>query len=139
MLDLKRLRYLEAVYRHKNFTRASEELFVSQPAISAAISALEKELGITLIVRNSKKVIFTLEGEQFMLHVLRILKECDSAEQLVRDLTSKDDSVLNVGMSPTLSLKLLPHLYTKFFPRWENAKILNLWICLPRVLHLSVL
>ena len=123
MLDLKRLKYLEAVYRHKNFTRASEELFVSQPAISAAISALEKETGINLIVRNSKKVIFTMEGEQFMFHVSRILKECDSAERLITDLSDTGDRTLHLGMSPTLSHKLLPHLYSHFFPLWPDAKI----------------
>ena len=123
MLDMKRLKYLEAVYRYKNFTRASEECFVSQPAISAAISALEKELGITLIVRDSKKVTFTYEGEQFMLRVSRILKECREAEQLAMDLCTTSNQTLRFGMSPTLSLRLLPHLYSFFFPRWESAKI----------------
>lgn len=123
MLDIKRLKYLEAVYRYRNFTRASEECFVSQPAISAAISALEKELGITLIVRDSKKVTFTYEGEQFMLRVSRILKECREAEQLASDLSSTSNKTLRLGMSPTLSLRLLPHLYSTFFPRWGSAKI----------------
>ncbi len=123
MLDIKRLRYLDAVYRHKNFTRASEELFVSQPAISAAISALEKETGITFIVRNSKKVMFTMEGEQFMFHVSRILKECDSAERLISDLSDTGDRTLHLGMSPTLSLRLLPHLYSDFFPLWKNTRL----------------
>ena len=123
MLDIKRLKYLEAVYRYKNFTRASEECFVSQPAISAAISALEKELGITLIVRDSKKVTFTYEGEQFMLRVSRILKECQEAEQLATDLSTTSNQTLHLGMSPTLSLRLLPHLYSTFFPRWKSAKI----------------
>lgn len=123
MLDIKRLKYLEAVYRYKNFTRASEECFVSQPAISAGINTLEKDLGIKLIVRDSKKVTFTYEGEQFMLRVSRILKECREAEQLVTDLSSTSSKTLRLGMSPTLSLRLLPHLYSSFFPRWESARI----------------
>ena len=43
MLDIKRLQYLEAVYRYHNFTRASEELFISQSAISKAIKSLEAD------------------------------------------------------------------------------------------------
>lgn len=117
MLDIKRLRYLEAVYRYKNFTRASEELFVSQPAISAAVNAMERELGIKLIVRNSKEVTFTFEGEQFMLHAIRILKECDEAEQLMSDLSNTGNRTLHLGVSPTLGARLLPHLYSEFFPR----------------------
>lgn len=123
VLDIKRLRYLEAVYRYKNFTRASEECFVSQPAISAAISALEKELDINLIVRDSKKVQFTFEGEQFMMRVNRILKECEEAERLAADLSATGSRTLRLGMSPTLSLRLLPHLYSEFFPRWPSAKL----------------
>ena len=41
MLNLKRLQYLDAVYQYKNFTQASEALYVSQPAISSAVQALE--------------------------------------------------------------------------------------------------
>ena len=44
MLNLKRLQYLDAVYQYKNFTQASEALYVSQPAISSAVQALEEEL-----------------------------------------------------------------------------------------------
>ena len=56
MLDIKRLQYLEAVYRYHNFTRASEELFVSQSAISMAIKSLEADLGVRLIVRSPQSV-----------------------------------------------------------------------------------
>ena len=45
MLNLKRLQYLDAVYQYKNFTQASEALYVSQPALSSAVQALEEELG----------------------------------------------------------------------------------------------
>ena len=48
MLNLKRLQYLDAVYQYKNFTQASEALYVSQPAISSAVQALEEELGVKL-------------------------------------------------------------------------------------------
>ena len=55
----------DAVYQYKNFTQASEALYVSQPAISSAVQALEEELGVRLVVRSSKGVTFTYEGEQF--------------------------------------------------------------------------
>lgn len=58
MLNLKRLQYLDAVYQYKNFTQASEALYVSQPAISSAVQALEEELGVRLVVRSSKGVTF---------------------------------------------------------------------------------
>lgn len=123
MLDIKRLRYLEAIYRYRNFTRASEELFVSQPAISAAVSAMERELDVKLIVRTSKEVAFTLEGEQFMRHVFRILKECQAAEELAADFSKTRSRTLRLGISPTLSGQLLPLLYTDFLPVWPQAVV----------------
>ena len=62
MLNLKRLQYLDAVYQYKNFTQASEALYVSQPAISSAVQALEEELGVRLVVRSSKGVTFYIRG-----------------------------------------------------------------------------
>ena len=86
MLNLKRLQYLDAVYQYKNFTQASEALYVSQPAISSAVQALEEELGVRLVVRSSKGVTFTYEGEQFMIWARRILSTCEAAENAMRDL-----------------------------------------------------
>ena len=62
MLNLRHLQYLNAVYQYKNFTQAGDSLFVSQPTISAAINTLESDLGVKLIERSSKRVIFTYEG-----------------------------------------------------------------------------
>lgn len=121
MLDIKRLRYLEAVYRCRNFTRASEELFVSQPAISAAISSLEKDLKVKLVVRTPKEVTFTLEGERFMSHALRILRECREAEELMEDLSGTGSRTLCLGVSPTLGGQLLPLIYSDFLPARPGA------------------
>lgn len=123
MLDLKRLHYLDAVYRYRNFTRASEELFVSQPAISAAVSSLEKQLGVKLIMRTPKAVEFTDEGEQFMEHVKIILRQCDEAERQMRDLSDEKQQALRFGVSPTLTHQIVPYLYTGFFPMWNEADI----------------
>ena len=62
MLNLKRLQYLDAVYQYKNFTQASEALYVSQPAISSAVQALEEELGVKLFRRSKHRIILTEEG-----------------------------------------------------------------------------
>ncbi len=123
MLDIKKLQYLEAIYTYKNFTRASEALFISQPALSAAINAIENEYGVTLITRTSKHVSFTVEGEQFMLYIRRILNEHNAAEQFLAECSFSLSQTLHLGISPTLSEHLLPNLYSDFFPKWPNAKI----------------
>ena len=102
MLDFRRLQYLYAVYRYRNFTRASEELFVSQSTISTAIKSLEDDLGVRLIVRTPKEVIFTYEGEQFLLCVRKILQDCQEAETRMADLSETKNQILHLGVSPTL-------------------------------------
>ena len=123
MLDIKKLKYLESIYRHKNFTRASEELYVSQPAISVAINSLEREMGVKLINRTSKEVSFTNEGEDLMPYVYRILNEVDKAEKLVSEMALVNNNKLNLGVSYSLSVRLIPFLYTNFFVNWPESKI----------------
>lgn len=122
MLDFRRLQYLYAVYRYRNFTRASEELFVSQSTISTAIKSLEDDLGVRLIVRTPKEVIFTYEGEQFLLCVRKILQDCQEAETRMADLSETKNQILHLGISPTLGLKLQIFLHSpEFAQKWPNA------------------
>ncbi|MBR0352006.1 MAG: LysR family transcriptional regulator [Oscillospiraceae bacterium] len=124
MLDFKRLQFLDAVYRHHNFTRASEELFVSQSAISIAVKTLEQELGVTLVVRTPQGVTFTPEGERFMLSCKRILRECENVENEMADLSESKNLTLRLGISPTLGLRLQQFLHSKeFTQRFPNASL----------------
>ena len=123
MLDLKKLRYLDAIYKYGSFTQASKELFVSQPAISAAITSLEKQLGVELLIRNSKSVTFTPAGERFMIYTQHILQECEKAEQDMKYMSKTYDQTLRMGLSPFLSHHLLPYLYDTFISTRKNAQL----------------
>ncbi|MDD5921736.1 MAG: LysR family transcriptional regulator [Eubacteriales bacterium] len=114
MLDLRKLEYLQTVYRTGSFTEASRKLFVSQPAISAAVTSLEKQLGIELVIRNSKSLTFTQAGEKFMIFVDHILQECEKAEQEMKKMSGEYDQSLRLGLSPSLSHLLLPYMYETF-------------------------
>lgn len=123
MLDLKKLKYLAAIYKYGSFTQASKELFVSQPAISAAITSLEKQLGVELLIRNSKSVTFTPAGERFMIYTQHILQECEKSEQDMKYMSQTYDQTLRMGLSPSLSHHLLPYLYETFFSTRKNAQL----------------
>ena len=107
MLELKQLRYLQAVYRYKNFTRASEVCFVSQPAISAAVTALEKELDVKLVNRSPKRVDFTVQD----------------AENAMQAYSEAGNNKLHLGVSPTLATQLLPQIYQTFLSKWPKASV----------------
>lgn len=115
MLDLKRLNYLVALYRHRSFTKASEELFVTQPAISLAVKALEEHAGVQLLDHQAKGVVFTQEGEQYVLHAQHILQECEKTETVLQALSSEWQQTLHLGISPTLGMNLQKYICSSEF------------------------
>ena len=61
--DLRQLRTFVAVARHRSFTRAAEELFIAQQAVSQHVRSLERSLGVTLLRRSPRSVELTAEGQ----------------------------------------------------------------------------
>ena len=124
MLEIRQLKYLDAVYRYRSFTQASKELFVTQSAISIGIKNLEEELGVKLLIRSSKNIIFTPEGEELILYAQRILRECQNAENRMVDLSNTKKQVLRLGFSPTLGVSIQAFLLSaEFRNRFPTASI----------------
>ena len=76
-MELRQLEYFIAVCETKNFTKAAKKLYTSQPAVTAAINNLEKELGVTLLIRNKRFVELSSEGTTFYKHVLTVMNSLD--------------------------------------------------------------
>lgn len=123
MLDFKQLQYLNAIYVYKNFTRASEVLYVSQPAISASIKRMEEDLGFKLLDRNSKNVSFTAEGEEFMIWVKQILALCDRTEDVMKDLANASKQKIRLGISPCMCDPTIPLIFSDFLEKNPEAQI----------------
>src|SRR5262245_45034606 len=78
-MELRQLRYLESVARHRSFTRAGRELHVGQSALSQQVSQLERELGVRLLRRSTRRVAVTEAGELVLARARRALAEIDGA------------------------------------------------------------
>ncbi len=85
-MELRQLRSVEAVARHRHFTRAAEELHVAQSALSHQIRRLEEELGIQLFERTSRRVTPTEAGQAIAARARRVLAEVDGARAEVDEL-----------------------------------------------------
>jgi LysR family transcriptional activator of glutamate synthase operon len=85
-MELRQLRGVEAVARHRHFTRAAEELHVAQSALSHQIRRLEQELGTPLFERTSRRVTPTEAGEAIAARARRVLAEVDGARAEVDEL-----------------------------------------------------
>ena len=85
MLDVHRLRIFVFVARLGSFTRAAAVLHMTQPTISQQVAALESELGVHLIDRNTRKMRLTASGEVLFSYGERLLKLADEALAAVRN------------------------------------------------------
>lgn len=101
---LRQLEYVTALARERHFGRAALACHVSQPALSAGIRGLERELKVTLVVRGQRFQGFTHEGERVVLWARRILAERDG---LIDDLSS-----MRVGLSGVLRVAAIPTALT---------------------------
>lgn len=123
MIEMRQLVYLDAVYKHKNFTKASKELYVSQPTVSAAIRVMEQELGMTLIERTPKSVVFTPAGEVLMQRVHALLSDYNDMLTEANELSRKASYTLRLGIASILSSDIFPLLYKGFLPKHSELKI----------------
>lgn len=99
----RQLEYFVAVAREKHFARAAEACYVSQPALSAAIAKLERELNVTLINRGHTYQGLTPEGERLVVWAKRILAEHDAFKAEVAAVQSGVTGTLRLGTAPTAS------------------------------------
>ncbi|MFJ6569177.1 LysR family transcriptional regulator [Streptomyces sp. NPDC091292] len=99
----RQLEYFVAVARERHFARAAEACYVSQPALSAAIAKLERELNVTLINRGHTYQGLTPEGERLVVWAQRILAEHDAFKAEVTAVQSGITGTLRLGTEPTAS------------------------------------
>lgn len=86
-MDLRQLEYVRAVAEARSFTRAAEDLHVAQPALSAAVRRVERELGVRLFDRTTRRVDLTPAGEAFIRRAARVGEEVDALAAEMRDFS----------------------------------------------------
>ena len=110
-IDFELYRIFYVVANNKNITKASEELNISQPAISKSIKNLEEQLGGVLFVRTKRGVVLTEEGKEFYKYIKVAMEYISSAENKFTELMNLDTGCIKIGISSTLTKEfLLPYL-----------------------------
>ena len=110
-IDFELYRIFYVVASNGNITRASEELNISQPAISKSIKNLEEQLGGALFVRTKRGVILTDEGKEFYEYIKHAIEYINNAENKFTDLINLETGSIKIGVSTTLTKEfLLPYL-----------------------------
>jgi LysR family transcriptional regulator, cyn operon transcriptional activator len=121
-MDLHQLRVFHAAIKSGGFTRAAEQLHLSQSTVSQHIKLLEAELGCSLFLRVGKRVLVTEAGNVLLQYAERIFRELRNAEMAVREINALKRGTVRLGVGPTtLTYRLPPILrdYIKRFPQIE--------------------
>ena len=108
-MQLKQLEVFVHVARLKSFSKAAEALFLTQPTVSAHISALETDLGTKLVVRSTKETCLTPTGEMLYDYAAQILGLCERAVQDIKNACSDIQGSLAIAASTVPSQYILPH------------------------------
>lgn len=112
-MELRQLRYFVAVARERNFTRAAQMLNIAQPPLSRQIQLLEEELGVILVLRDSRPVKLTDAGRLFYEQALQILGRMEQLRAATRRVGLNQNSVLSIGFVASTLYGGLPSLVRK--------------------------
>ncbi|HJM15570.1 MAG TPA: LysR substrate-binding domain-containing protein [SAR86 cluster bacterium] len=107
-MNLKDLKYFSSLAKHKNFSKAAEECFVTQPTLSNQINKLEQELGLILFERTNRRVSITEEGKLILEAAQKTLDHVSEIKKLAHKFKEPLMGKLTLGAIHTLSPYLLP-------------------------------
>lgn len=107
-LELTPLRYFVEIAARGHVTRAARSLGVTQPALSAMLRKLEREVGADLLHRTGKGVELTEAGRVFLRHATAAVREADDAQRAVRELLGLERGTVRIGGGATATTYLIP-------------------------------
>lgn len=128
-MEWHQLEYFHTLAQLQHFTRAAQQLSLSQPALSRSIAKLESELGVPLFERRGKSVSLNHFGQIFFQHAERAMQEIMAAKQEIQDILDPDHGVISLAFLHSLGNHIVPELLGKFrttypkiqFKLYQNA------------------
>ncbi len=121
-MKISQLRYFQTVCRCGSITKAAEEMYVSQPAISFCIKELEEEFGIKLFHRRNNRLQLTVEGTFFLDKVNYIIQSVDALSSQMKDMGNNRNHI-KIAVPAMLSTFLLPMIFSDYSEKFPNVEI----------------
>lgn len=122
-MDSKQIQYILKVSECQNITRAAEQLFVSQPALSHFISKAEEELGAKIFNRGTSPLTLTQAGEHYIKTAKMMVALEDNLKKEIDDLNNCREGVIRLGLSDMRATTLLPFVLPQFKKLYPNVVI----------------
>jgi DNA-binding transcriptional LysR family regulator len=123
MIENRHLRYFSVLARTLHMTRAAEQLYLAQPALSQNIQQLEEELGTTLIQRTGRKLSLTAAGQVFLQEAENSLRQFELAKLAAQRAGRGELGHISVGFNSTAGIQLIPEIVKTFRARYPDVDI----------------
>jgi DNA-binding transcriptional LysR family regulator len=121
-LTLRQLEVFEAVARHLSYTRAAEELFLTQPAVSMQIKQMEEQLAVPLFEQMGKRIFLTEAGHEVYQYSRTMARQLDELETVIADLKGLGRGKLKVATISTAQY-VVPNLLGVFCRRYPGVTV----------------
>ena len=121
-MTIQQLQYFITVCKYKNFTKAADELRISQPGISFAMKELEKECGVALFHRQKNNISITDEGITFLGEAEKMMGQYEELSKTVKNLSEGRD-YLKIGIAPMGGNAVYPGILRRFFTKYPEVEV----------------
>lgn len=122
-MTITQLHYVLAVAEHKNFTKAAQKVFVTQPTLSMQIQKLEEELDVQIFDRTKKPIQLTETGQKIVQQARNIVNESDRIKDIVDQQKGFVGGIFKLGVIPTVMPTLLPMFINNFINKYPKVKL----------------
>ncbi len=123
-MNIRDLKYVIEIAKERNFARAAENSFVSQPALSMQIKKLEDELGVQIFERDKKNFLITEVGKKIIEKAKIILQESEEIKSIAQNSRDPFSGEFRVGAFPTLASYFFPEILPKISKKFPKLKTL---------------
>lgn len=122
-MDIASLQAFIAVARHKSFSKASDHLFITQPAVSKRVAALEEQLGTQLFNRIARQISLTEAGKQLLPKAQDLVAHADDMQRYASNLNDDISGNLSVAISHHIGLHRMPPVLKEFNLRFPKVQL----------------
>lgn len=122
-MDISSLQAFIAVARHESFSKASQQLFVTQPAISKRVASLEEELGTQLFNRIARQISLTEAGKQLLPKAQDLVSQAEDMQRYASNLNDEISGNLSIAIAHHVGLHRMPPILREFNLRYSQVNL----------------
>ena len=123
MISRTQIDYILALLEHKNFQRAADACFVTQPTLSMQLKKAEEQLGHAIFDRDKQPVELTPFGQRLLPHLYQITDSFSALSQEIKKSTGKYKAQITVGIIPTIAIYLVPEMYREWQSKLDGIRL----------------